>query len=71
MESHSKIADIKPEVLQLIKKLQDEEAQAWCDEIDVIIDRLILHFNGEDPSGTLESLQSLQSIKKIFKIIAK
>jgi len=71
MESQLKEAAVTQDVLQLVKKLQEEEAQAWCEELDVIIERIILHDNEEDPSGTLNSLKTLQSIKFTFKQFIK
>jgi len=70
MESQLKEADFKQEVLQLVKRLQEEEAQSWCEELDVVMDRIILMYDGEDAAGTLDSLKTLQAIKRIFKQFA-
>ena len=70
MESQLKEADLTQDVLQLVKRLQEEEAHAWCEELEVVMDRIVLMYDGEDPSGTLDSLKTLQSIKRIFKQFA-
>lgn len=67
MESQTKKAGLTPGVIKLVERLQGEEAQGWCDELSIIIDRIILMDNGEDPASTLDSLKTLQTIKAIFK----
>ena len=67
MESQSKKAGLTPSVIKLVEGLLGEEAQGWYDELSIIIDRIILMDNGEDPARTLDTLKTLQTIKAIFK----
>jgi len=61
-------ANLTPQVLEAIKELQEEDAQAFCTEIDMIIDRIILFSEAGDEVETLDSLKTLQQIKRTFSV---